>query len=74
MSDMKEDKLAPAADIETEAASWLQRRRYWNWSDEDQVALEKWLDESLAHSVAYWRLDAGLGRAERLVALRGSAP
>jgi transmembrane sensor len=74
MSDMKEEMLAPAADIETEAASWLQRRRYWNWSDEDQVALEKWLDESLAHSVAYWRLDAGLGRAERLVALRGSAP
>jgi transmembrane sensor len=59
-----------AAEIEAQAAAWLQRRRYWNWSDDDQIALEAWLDQSLAHSVAYWRLDAGLGRAERLAALR----
>ncbi|HEV2562580.1 MAG TPA: FecR domain-containing protein [Rhizomicrobium sp.] len=74
MSDVKEEKFTPAADIEAQAASWLQRRRYWSWSDDDQVALEAWLDESLAHSIAYWRLDAGLGRAERLAALRNPAP
>lgn len=58
-----------SAEIEAQAASWLQRRRYWNWSDDDQAALEHWLDQSMAHSVAYWRLDAGLGRAERIAAL-----
>lgn len=61
-----------AEDIEAQAAAWLQRRRYWNWSDADQAELERWLEASMAHYVAYWRLDAGLGRAERLAALQGA--
>ncbi len=75
MSEASEEKsVTGAAEIEAQAAAWLQRRRYWNWSGDDQIALENWLDQSMAHSVAYWRLDAGLGRTERLAALRNTVP
>ena len=58
-------------EIEALAASWLQLSgRYWTWSDDDQRALDDWLSESLAHGVAYWRLEAGLDHAERFAALK----
>ncbi len=66
--------IESAQDIEAKAALWLQRRRYWNWTDEDQAELDCWLAQSMAHSVAYWRLDAGLGRAERIAALQSAPP
>ena len=62
--------LGDASEIEAEAADWFQRRRFWHWSEEDQVRLDAWLDQSMAHSVAYWRLDAGFEGTERLTALR----
>ena len=70
------DQISPSTTLEIEqrAASWLQRRRYWNWSADDQTALDAWLNESLAHGVAFWRLEAGLGQAERLVALKPALP
>jgi transmembrane sensor len=60
-------------EIEERAAMFLQRRRYWNWSEVDQVELNAWLAEALAHRVAFWRLEATLHRAERLAALHSSA-
>lgn len=63
-----------ASDIEYKAADWLQRRQFWNWSDEDQKALDAWLRESSAHRVAFLRLKAGYAQTERLVALRNSKP
>ncbi len=63
-------QLGDAKLIEAQAADWFQRRRFWNWSEEDQVKLDAWLDQSMAHSVAYWRLDAGFEGTERLTALR----
>mgnify|MGYP001604943537 FL=1 len=69
---MTKPAMNSAEDIEAQAALWLQRRRYWNWTDCDQAELENWLEESMAHYVAYWRLDAGLGRAERLAALQST--
>jgi transmembrane sensor len=64
---------APDA-IETRAADFLQRRRFWNWSEADQQLLDAWLAESLAHRVTYLRLEAGAARIERLVALRPPEP
>ncbi len=63
-----------AADIEATAADWLQRRNFWNWSKDDQAALDAWLAESMAHNLAYWRLEAAWDRTERLEALRAAAP
>lgn len=75
MSDASRQGLAPASakDVDERAADWLQRRHFWNWSDEDQAALETWLASSPANRVAYLRLDAAWGRAERLTALRPAA-
>ncbi|HEV2561088.1 MAG TPA: FecR domain-containing protein, partial [Rhizomicrobium sp.] len=59
-----------ATDVDVRAAEWLQKQRFWPWSNEDQAALDVWLAESPAHQVAYWRLDAAWDRTQRLVALR----
>ena len=58
--------------VESLATDFLQRRRYWKWADDDQQRLDAWLNESMAHRVTFLRLEAGLGRAERLAALRPS--
>jgi transmembrane sensor len=62
--------LGDAKEIEAAAADWFQRRRFWNWSEEDQTKLDSWLEESLAHRVAFWRLETGFEGTERLTALR----
>jgi transmembrane sensor len=56
--------------IEAAAAHWLQRRRFWNWSEDDQRQLDEWLSLSGSHRVAYWRLKAGFERSNRLSALQ----
>ncbi len=60
----------PVADIEAQAAAWVRRRHFWDWSEEDQSELDAWLSESISHRVAYWRMESGFARAEKLVALR----
>ncbi|HTO42364.1 MAG TPA: FecR domain-containing protein [Rhizomicrobium sp.] len=59
-----------AADAEAQAALWLQRRQFWDWSPSDQAELDAWIGQSTAHEVAFIRLMAGYSRTERLVALR----
>jgi transmembrane sensor len=69
------DAATPASSamvIEAQAAEWLRRRHFWNWSADDEAALEIWLAQSLAHRVAYWRLGAALSRTERLAILRAA--
>jgi transmembrane sensor len=66
-----QDGNGSAIEIEERAAEFIQHRRYWNWSEENQARLDAWLNESLSHKAAYWRLEAGLVRAERLSALSG---
>ena len=63
-----------AMDIERRAASYLQRKRYWTWSEDDQKELDAWFAQSLANRVAYWRLEAGLGQAERFAVLKPALP
>jgi transmembrane sensor len=68
---MTDDRLSAASgDIETKAADFLQRRRFWPWSEEDQAALDGWLNENVLHRVAFLRLEAGQERIEKLGVLR----
>jgi len=60
----------PLDALEEEAASWVLRRQFFDWTSEDQSKLEAWLGESPSNRVAYWRLNAALSRTERLSALR----
>jgi transmembrane sensor len=55
--------------VEERAAGWLLRREEPDWSPGDQAALDAWLDESLAHKAAYWRLEHGWRQADRIGAL-----
>jgi transmembrane sensor len=59
-----------ATDIETQASEWIGRRELDSWSDEDNRALKAWLEESLAHRVAFVRLETAWKRTERLAAFR----
>jgi len=61
---------ATAADIEAQAADWLERLDRGDWSDDDQTTLDAWLAEGPAHVVALWRLDGAWSFADRLAALR----
>jgi transmembrane sensor len=59
-----------AAEKNAQAASWLRRRNLGNWQEADQAAFDEWLEHDIANRVAYWRLKAAWGRADRLAALR----
>lgn len=59
-----------ADNIEAEAAEWLAREHFWNWTDADSAARESWLAESSAHRVAYLRLKSGYARTDRLAVLQ----
>jgi transmembrane sensor len=56
--------------VEDQAAEWLLRRDFFDWSEEDRKALDAWLAASVSNRVAFWRLNAALSRTERLAALR----
>ena len=60
--------MSPAALIEQEAARWILRREEPGWSGADGEALEAWLARSAAHQAAFWRLEHGWRRADRLAA------
>lgn len=65
--------MSEAARIEAMAALWLARAEDADWAPEDQQTLDAWLDESLAHKAAFWRLRHGWREADRIAAL-GDAP
>jgi transmembrane sensor len=53
------------------AAEWVAaRRNQKDWTEESQTELDAWLAKSLAHRVAYIRIDATWRRTDRLAALR----
>ena len=62
-----------AREIDAAAADWLQRRHFWDWSEDDQAAFDAWISQSLAHRAAYLRLSDIWNRTGRLVALRPQA-
>ncbi len=61
--------MTPARDIEDRAARWLIRSEDPEWSSADQGELEAWLEESMAHKAAYWRLEHGWREADRIGSL-----
>lgn len=65
--------MSAATDIQTRAADWLLERREGEWNEERQAEFDAWMEESLAHRIAYWRLDAAWGRADLLTAMRRPA-
>lgn len=77
MSDPREQQPTPrphravsVEDVEEQAAEWLLRRDFFDWSADDQNALDAWLAASVSNRVTFWRLNAALSRTERLAALR----
>lgn len=60
--------------IEQTAAAWLARRDAGDWSERDQAQLDAWLDASVAHRVAFVRLDAAWRQTDRLKALGAGLP
>jgi transmembrane sensor len=69
-SNQEEAPQVSANEVDLRAANWLQCRHFWDWTEEDQVALDAWLAKSESHRIAYWRQSAGWNRTERLVVLR----
>lgn len=64
--------MSEARQIEEQAALWLVRCEDTAWSSADQAELEQWLDASMAHKAAFWRLEHGWASVDRIAAL-GSA-
>lgn len=60
--------------IEDTAAEWLARRDSEDWSPADESALQSWMSASVAHEVAFLRLEAAWEEAQRLKALGAGTP
>jgi transmembrane sensor len=66
--------MSDAAYTEEIAARWLLRREEAEWSGDAQVELDKWLNSSMENKVAFWRLEHGWRKADRLAALQPISP
>jgi transmembrane sensor len=55
--------------IEQTAAQWLAKQDRGEWGEEEQVELNRWLDASTAHRIAYIRLAEAWRRIRQLSAL-----
>jgi transmembrane sensor len=55
--------------IEDQALDWLIRRNGADWTDDEQVELAAWLEESMAHKAAFWRADHLWQQADRIRSL-----
>lgn len=59
-----------ASAIDRQAADWASAKRSpKDWSEARQAELEAWIAQSLAHRVAFLRMDLAWQRAERIAAL-----
>ncbi|CAM5267468.1 FecR family protein [Rhodanobacter lindaniclasticus] len=61
--------MTASREIEHAAARWLARRDGEHWNERDQRRLDAWLDASVAHRVAFLRLDTAWQQSSRLQAL-----
>lgn len=55
--------------VSERAADFFARRRFADWTEADEAALEAWLSESTAHRVAYLRLQGIADRTDHLAAV-----
>jgi transmembrane sensor len=72
--DWQPSRQPSAKDIERQAAAWLERREREDWSEKDRAEFETWIDASVAHRVAYVRVDSAWTRAEWLKEVHPFAP
>lgn len=61
--------MSRAQQIEQRAALWLVQREEPSWSVTDQGRLDEWLAQSDAHKAAFWRLEFGWRKADRIASL-----
>ncbi len=61
-----------ARTIEAAAAAWFAKRDTGLWQPEDQTEFDAWLESSLAHRLAFIRVEATWKNAQRLKALRAN--
>jgi transmembrane sensor len=61
-------------EIEQQAAAWLARRDSGDWTESDEASLRGWLEVSLAHRIAFLRLEAAWEETMRLKALTAGLP
>ena len=66
--------MASSRQIELIASTWLARRDAEAWSEHDQAELDAWLEASIAHRVAYLRLESAWLQSDRLKALGAGVP
>lgn len=59
--------------IEQQAAEWLEQRAFGRWTESDAAALDVWLQDSIDHQVAFYRLEFSWDRTARLSALRSDS-
>jgi len=52
--------------LEEAAASWLLRREEPGWSDRDEALFQEWLQQSVSHKAAFWRLEHVWRKADQL--------
>ncbi len=62
--------MKTSEETEIRASEWIARQDRRELSAEERRSLDRWLDESPAHRVAYLRLESAWVRAERLRALQ----
>jgi transmembrane sensor len=66
------DNTVPSAnahDVDARAAHWLEMRERGGFGETEQAAFDAWMEESMTHRTAYWRVSAAWERANRLSAL-----
>lgn len=56
--------------IEEQAARWLMRREEDSFTAAEAEEFDAWLEESPGHKAAFWRIEEGWRRADRIAALR----
>jgi transmembrane sensor len=76
---MKSEREIPrfdnsSSEIQMEASRWVvDARTSEDWSQDDQTALNEWLNSSITHKVAYLRAEQAWGRTARAAALKAPA-
>lgn len=61
--------MESAKQIEHTAAAWIVRRDSGEWTPAEEAQLSEWLNASMAHRAAFWRLEAAWEQSLRLQAL-----
>jgi transmembrane sensor len=65
--------IGKAQEAEEAAARWILRQEEAGWSQADREQLEAWLNADPEHRVAYYRLECGWRRADRIADLADPA-